>query len=54
MRAWRESALDMDFRSILYVSELLNVVWTAPDVPGPVTTAAWLVTWTSDSLSLYW
>jgi len=46
LHVWRETAYEMEFRDILYISKLLNVVWTALNDPGLVTSsgAACLVT----------
>jgi len=54
LRVWRETALEIEFQDILYLSELLNVIWEVLDDCRPVSSsgAACLVTWTSDTLSV--
>jgi len=46
--------LEMEFWDMLYLSELLIVIWEVLDDPRPVSSsgAACLLTWTSDSLGL--
>ena len=46
--------LEMEFWDMLYLSEVLNVIWEALDDPGLVSSsgATYLLTWTSDSLGL--
>jgi len=53
-RVWRETALEIEFRDILYLSELLNVIWEVLNDSRPISSsgAACLVTWTYDTLSM--
>ena len=46
--------LEIEFRDVLYLSELVIVIWEILNDPKPVTSSgvAFLVTWISDSLGV--